>query len=56
MTLKRITSSTDPLLAKVPKLYEEAFPPIARLGINFLGKNIINNIINNTKNSYETSI
>ncbi len=31
MTLKRITTSTDPLLAGVPKLYEEAFPPIARI-------------------------
>lgn len=31
ITLKRISTSDDPLLAGVPKLYEEAFPPIARI-------------------------
>lgn len=31
ITLKRISNSKDPLLAGVSKLYEEAFPPIARI-------------------------
>ncbi len=31
ITLKRISNSNDPLLAGVSKLYEEAFPPIARI-------------------------
>lgn len=31
MTLTHINSSNDPLLAGVPELYEEAFPPIARI-------------------------
>jgi GNAT superfamily N-acetyltransferase len=31
MTLRRITTSGDPLLSGVPQLYEEAFPPIARI-------------------------
>ncbi len=31
MELVKVTSSSDPLLAQVPFLYESAFPPIARI-------------------------